>query len=221
MPTERGSIPRLSLDTLLDPVVLLREVRDHLLEAHPCSDDAPGHSHDRRGRWDADGSPCAWCATWQRVQACFGLSDARVATHQETNMREITFEQVQAMDLASAKSEICNRVYEAAILFERFEDAGKVHGNGHHIAQSVAAFAEKLMADRWIANDDPCDCSFVLNEGEMIDLQGIEIWLSASDDVTPPVPLGRGLRLRWLKTLANILDQSNAGLEPLARRDHQ
>ena len=62
---ERGP----SLDTL-DPLVLLREVRDHLLEAHPYSDDAPGHSHDLRGRWDSDGSPCAWCATWLRVQAC-------------------------------------------------------------------------------------------------------------------------------------------------------
>ena len=67
-------------------------------------------------------------------------------------MREITFEQAQAMDLESAKAEMCNRVYEAAILFERFENARKVHGNGHHMAQSVAAFAEKLMAERWIAN---------------------------------------------------------------------
>jgi hypothetical protein len=57
------------LDTL-DPLVLLREVRDHLLESHPYSDDAPGHSHDQPGRWDADGSPCAWCTTWKRVQAC-------------------------------------------------------------------------------------------------------------------------------------------------------
>ena len=66
-------------------------------------------------------------------------------------MRDVTFEQVQAMDLESAKSEISNRVYEAAILYELFEDAGKVHGNGHHMAQSVAAFAEKLMTERWLA----------------------------------------------------------------------
>jgi len=56
----------------------------------------------------------------------------------------------------------------------------------------------------------PCSCSIVLTEGEMTDLQGMESWLSASDDVCPPDPLGRGLRLRWLKTLASILDQSNA-----------
>ncbi len=58
-----------NLDSL-DPLVLLREVRDHFREVHPYSDDAPGHCHYRRGRWNADGSPCAWCATWQRVQAC-------------------------------------------------------------------------------------------------------------------------------------------------------
>jgi len=67
-------------------------------------------------------------------------------------MRKITFEQAQTMDLESAKSEMCNRVYEAAILFERFENAGKVRGNGHHMAQEVAGFAEKMMAERWIAN---------------------------------------------------------------------
>ena len=38
----------------------------------------------------------------------------------------------------------------------------------------------------------PCDCSIALTEGELTDLQGIESWLSASDDVCPPDPLGRG-----------------------------
>ena len=56
-------------------------------------------------------------------------------------------------------------------------------------------------------------CSIALTEGELTDLQAIESWLSASDDVCPPDPLGRGLRLRWLKTLAHILDQSNATLQ--------
>ena len=57
----------------------------------------------------------------------------------------------------------------------------------------------------------PCTCSIVLTEGEMIDLQGMESWLLASDDYFPPDPPGRGLRLRWLKILASILAQSNAG----------
>ena len=64
-------------------------------------------------------------------------------------------------------------------------------------------------------------CSIAMSEGELIDLQGIESWLSASDDVCPPDPLGRGVRLRWLKTLSHILNQSNAEHEPraLASRD--
>ena len=60
----------------------------------------------------------------------------------------------------------------------------------------------------------PCDCSIALTEGELTDLQGIESWLSATDDVCPPDPLGRGVRMRWLKTLASILDQSNAQAQP-------
>ncbi len=27
--------------------------------------DAPGHSHDVKGRWDKDGSECEWCKTWE------------------------------------------------------------------------------------------------------------------------------------------------------------
>ena len=67
-------------------------------------------------------------------------------------MIEITFEQVQTLDLELAKAEMRNRVYEAAILFERLENAGKVRGNGHHMAQKVAAFAVEMVAERWIAN---------------------------------------------------------------------
>ena len=63
------------------------------------------------------------------------------------------------------------------------------------------------------------NCSIVLTEGEMIDLQGVESWLSASDDVCPPAPLGLGLRLRWLKTLNHILDQSNVRLTRTERQD--
>ena len=70
-----------SLDTL-DPLVLLRQVRDHLIEAHPASTDAPGHSHDRPGRWDGDGSPCAWCAVWQRVQACLEQNNSSTDSSQ-------------------------------------------------------------------------------------------------------------------------------------------
>lgn len=50
--------------------------------------------------------------------------------------------------------------------------------------------------------------SIILTEGEMIDLQGIENWLACTDQSRPR--LGRGVQLAWLKTLARILDQSNA-----------
>jgi hypothetical protein len=55
----------------LDPLVLLTAVHAHMEAAmighHP---DAPGHSHNIPGRWDADGTPCEWCATWNRVREC-------------------------------------------------------------------------------------------------------------------------------------------------------
>ena len=31
--------------------------------------DAPGHRHDERGKWDFDGRPCEWCATWAAAEA--------------------------------------------------------------------------------------------------------------------------------------------------------
>ena len=55
----------------LDPLVLLVAVYDYMQAAmigpHP---DAPGHSHNVPGRWDADGAPCEWCATWNAVREC-------------------------------------------------------------------------------------------------------------------------------------------------------
>jgi hypothetical protein len=64
-------------------------------------------------------------------------------------MRELTLADCEKIDLESAKAEISNRVYAAAILFERLENAGKVCGNGHHMAQEVCTFAEELLVKRW------------------------------------------------------------------------
>jgi len=58
-------------------------------------------------------------------------------------------------------------------------------------------------------------CSIVLTEGELTDLQGIESWLYRSEEIRPR--LGRGVRKQWLKTLAHILDKSNAQGHTLAR----
>ena len=53
----------------LDPLVLLIAVHDYMEAAmigpHP---DAPGHSHNVPGKWDKDGTPCEWCATWNAVR---------------------------------------------------------------------------------------------------------------------------------------------------------
>lgn len=64
-------------------------------------------------------------------------------------MKNYTVEELQAMDLEAAKTELAQRVYEACAIFERLENVGKVHGNGHHIAQDVCAHAEKLLVERW------------------------------------------------------------------------
>ena len=57
----------------------LREVLAEILagedgSAAPFRHDgnAPGHAHTVPGRWDRDGSPCAWCATWARAEALVG-----------------------------------------------------------------------------------------------------------------------------------------------------
>ena len=48
---------------------LLCQVYDYMesgmVHPHP---DAPGHSHNIKGVRDADGLPCAWCATWEKVR---------------------------------------------------------------------------------------------------------------------------------------------------------
>jgi hypothetical protein len=76
-PDKRESNPPISVNAndtgkaILDPLVLLTAVHDHMEAArilpHP---NAPGHSHNIPGRWDADGTPCEWCATWDRVREC-------------------------------------------------------------------------------------------------------------------------------------------------------
>ena len=65
---------------------------------------------------------------------------------------EKTQEELAAMDLESAQAEIESRVYEAAMLFERLENAGRIRGNGHHMAQRVAEVAASLLTERWIPN---------------------------------------------------------------------
>jgi hypothetical protein len=46
--------------------------------------------------------------------------------------------------------ELGGAVYAACIkIFEDMEHEEEVYGNGHHMAQDVAAFAEHLLNERW------------------------------------------------------------------------
>lgn len=57
---------------------LLQEIHDHYEEEmarwkpHP---DGPGHCHSKPGHWDADGRPCEWCATWNRLRSFIQQND--------------------------------------------------------------------------------------------------------------------------------------------------
>lgn len=52
-------------------------------------------------------------------------------------------------DLEVAKAIMSNRIYEAVIFLEKFEHAGKIAGNAHHLAQEICEFAEQLLEKRW------------------------------------------------------------------------
>lgn len=65
-------------------------------------------------------------------------------------MEEYTFEELEKMDLDKVVAVVSNQVYHASLIFERLENAGKIKGNGHHVAQKVAAFAEEMVKERWI-----------------------------------------------------------------------
>ena len=55
--------------------------------------------------------------------------------------------------LEQAEADLSNAVYRAALLFERWEYAGLVRGNGHHAAQAVARTAVEELRSRWIEAD--------------------------------------------------------------------
>lgn len=54
------------------------------------------------------------------------------------------------MTLQEAVAEIGNAVYAATDLYERLEGAGLINGNGHHMRQKVADFAQELLRQRWL-----------------------------------------------------------------------
>ena len=53
------------------------------------------------------------------------------------------------MTKKEAVTEIGNRVYQAALLFEELEGKGHIEGNGHHMAQAIAEHAKLVMEQRF------------------------------------------------------------------------
>lgn len=67
-------------------------------------------------------------------------------------MKTMGLEYVKTMSLYEAESELNRRVYDAALFLEELENAGKLLGNGHHQAQSVAQFAVDTLKKNWQHN---------------------------------------------------------------------
>lgn len=60
-------------------------------------------------------------------------------------------ERAKTVTMEQAEADVSNAAYAAVTgLFEGLEFAGRVRGNGHHMAQDVAKFASELVKKRWI-----------------------------------------------------------------------
>ena len=92
----------------LDPLDLLKAVHDYLEAAmigpHP---DAPGHCHHVHGRWDADGSHCEWCATWDRVRECV-QQNARTTVQADVRLSRRVHEALEAASQALSDLGACD-----------------------------------------------------------------------------------------------------------------
>ena len=53
------------------------------------------------------------------------------------------------MTKQQAADYLSDAIYKVAIIFETWEAEGKVKGNGHHIAQDIAAYAEHVVQQRY------------------------------------------------------------------------
>ena len=43
-----------------------------------------------------------------------------------------------------------NVIYYTSLIFEKLEDAGRIRGNGHHIAQKISSYAQEQLKEHWI-----------------------------------------------------------------------
>tara|TARA_Y100000034_G_scaffold123822_1_gene171164 strand:+ start:1440 stop:1655 length:216 start_codon:yes stop_codon:yes gene_type:complete len=59
-------------------------------------------------------------------------------------------ERLTTASLGALDADIKNAAYDAVIVFyEGLEHRGRVRGNGHHMAQKIAAAASELLRERW------------------------------------------------------------------------
>lgn len=70
-------------------------------------------------------------------------------------MKKYSDEELQSMSIDDASAVVINQVYKATRIIEDLEYCKssngwkRIRGNGHHIRQEIAEFAEKLLKERW------------------------------------------------------------------------
>lgn len=57
--------------------------------------------------------------------------------------------EIEKMDFKTADVAVANAIYEAALIFEQLEDAKKISGTGHNIAQQICEYAQAILKQRW------------------------------------------------------------------------
>ena len=60
----------------------------------------------------------------------------------------MTIEEIEKLTDEEIETQISNRIYTAALFFERLEHAQRVWGNGHHIAQNLSQKAIEMYRER-------------------------------------------------------------------------
>lgn len=59
----------------------LRGLTEHIPKKGGASSQAPGHCHEVKGKWDADGSDCKWCAAWHTACEVLDCSTGQSNPH--------------------------------------------------------------------------------------------------------------------------------------------
>ncbi len=65
-------------------------------------------------------------------------------------MKTYTSEEFRKMNFEEIEEIVGKTMYRAGSIFEFLEGAGKIYGNGHHIAQKISEDATNLLKKRWM-----------------------------------------------------------------------